>query len=55
MLKASLTILVGVVLLSIAAVSADDQWPQFRGRNAGVVKDDPALPDTWSETENVVW
>ncbi len=30
-------------------------WPQFRGTTAGVVADDPALPMTWSETENVVW
>ena len=27
----------------------------FRGPNAGAIPDDPALPDTWSETENVVW
>jgi hypothetical protein len=25
------------------------------GNDAGVVADDPALPDTWSQTENVVW
>jgi outer membrane protein assembly factor BamB len=30
-------------------------WPQFRGPNGGVAPDDPALPDTWSTTENVVW
>jgi outer membrane protein assembly factor BamB len=50
-----LSILVGVVLLSLVPLSADDQWPQFRGRQAGVADDDPALPQTWSETENVVW
>src|SRR5262245_55222374 len=32
-----------------------DQWPQFRGTQAGSVPDNPALPDTWSETQNVVW
>ena len=31
------------------------QWPQFRGLSAGAVSDDPSLPDTWSETENVAW
>jgi outer membrane protein assembly factor BamB len=36
-------------------VAAMDQWPQFRGPQAGVVPDDPNLPDTWSETDNVVW
>jgi len=34
---------------------AQDQWPQFRGLAAGAVADDPSLPDTWNETENVVW
>ncbi len=34
---------------------AGDNWPQFRGVNAGSVGDDPALPETWSRTENVVW
>ncbi len=33
----------------------DDNWAQFRGLNAGVAADDPALPDSWSTTENVVW
>ncbi|MCY4122766.1 MAG: hypothetical protein OXG72_17800, partial [Acidobacteria bacterium] len=31
------------------------EWPQFRGLTAGAVADDPALPDTWSRTENVAW
>ncbi len=44
-----------VSLLSLSVVAATDNWPQFRGPAAGVVDDDPALPDTWSETENVVW
>jgi outer membrane protein assembly factor BamB len=44
-------------LAALAAVSTLEAapWPQFRGLGAGVVADDPALPDTWSETENVVW
>ena len=46
---------VGWILLALAGVCAAEQWPQFRGPQAGVVPDDPALPDTWSETENVVW
>ena len=32
-----------------------DEWPRFRGPSAGVAADDPALPDTWSPTQNVVW
>ena len=31
------------------------EWPQFRGLTAGAVADDPALPDTWSTTDNVAW
>jgi outer membrane protein assembly factor BamB len=48
-------IIVGLTLLTVTGVSAIDQWAQFRGPHAGVVQDDPALPETWSETENVVW
>ena len=43
------------VALALAHVSAADQWPQFRGRTAGVAPDHPRLPDTWTRTENVVW
>src|ERR1700730_9572984 len=32
------------------------EWPQFRGpQSAGIAADDPALPDSWSTTRNVVW
>ena len=43
------------LLLSIATDGVAQQWPKFRGVNAGNIADDPALPDTWSETENVAW
>ena len=37
-------------------VAASDDWPQFRGpEGTAVVADDPALPETWSATENVAW
>ena len=42
-------------LLLAATPAANDQWPQFRGSNAGVGSDHPTLPESWSETENVVW
>ena len=32
------------IFLQFAGVSATDQWPQFRGIQAGVADDDPALP-----------
>ena len=47
------------LLLAFGVVSGSTEderyWPQFRGSEAGVVPDDPTLPDRWSETENVVW
>ena len=42
------------VALAVVGVGAQE-WPQFRGPAAGVAPDDPALPDTWSATQNVVW
>jgi outer membrane protein assembly factor BamB len=49
--------LVAVVLLLSAAtrVSGDEQWPRFRGPHAGVISDDPNLPEEWNETKNVAW
>ena len=43
------------LLLLVATDGAAQHWPKFRGANAGNVADDPALPDTWSETENIAW
>lgn len=48
----------GVGICAVVRLPAQQQgaeWPQFRGLTAGVAADDPALPDRWSETENVVW
>lgn len=39
---------------TLAQVHAQ-HWPQFRGTMAGVAPDDPALPEVWSDTENVAW
>ena len=43
------------VLTAWPTLGAAQQWPKFRGLHAGSVADDPGLPDTWSETENVAW
>ena len=45
----------GIVLLSASMGAAQTNWPQFRGETAGVVPDDPALPERWGPDENVVW
>jgi hypothetical protein len=49
--------IVAVLVLAFEGLVAaqDGQWPLFRGPAAGAVDDDPRLPDTWSETEHVVW
>jgi outer membrane protein assembly factor BamB len=45
--------------LSMAGGAADlpesKQWAQFRGPGSAGVADDPALPEKWSQTENVAW
>ena len=46
---------VGICSLALVNASGQQQWPQFRGENAGVVADNPALPESWGATENVAW
>jgi len=43
------------LVILLGTVSGVEQWPQFRGPQAGVAADDPALPDSWTETRNVAW
>jgi outer membrane protein assembly factor BamB len=44
-----------VLSVSSLALLHAENWPQFRGPLAGVVADDPRLPETWTQTENVTW
>jgi outer membrane protein assembly factor BamB len=46
--------IVTLIVVVASALSAEE-WPRFRGPAAGVAADDPALPDTWSATQNVAW
>ncbi len=39
----------------VAASLATADWRQFRGPGSAGVTEDPALPETWSATENVAW
>ena len=55
MLRKSLLALAFVVTVGFSISGDTNDWPRFRGLSAGVADDDPALPDTWSPTENVVW
>ena len=45
---------IALALAAASSVISAQEWPRFRGNDAGVAPDDPALPDTWSQTENVV-
>src|SRR5262245_18567389 len=49
------TILVLATLTAVRLMAADNDWPQFRGRDAGVVPDNPRLPATWGIGRNVMW
>src|SRR5215210_8304937 len=54
-LRSLLGVVMTLALLTLAGVSADNNWPQFRGAQAGVAVDDPALPDAWGPSQNIVW
>src|SRR5260370_20652421 len=43
-----------LVVPQSARLGAGDNWPQFRGQQAGVVEGN-GLPETWSTSKNVVW
>jgi len=54
--KWTLTPLTVVALIATSvAIGSAQNWPQFRGAQAGVAPNNPALPDTWSDTQNVAW
>ena len=50
-----LGVALGLAALCFAVVSADNNWPQFRGAQGGVAADDPSLPDAWGPSQNIVW
>jgi outer membrane protein assembly factor BamB len=43
------------LIFSVAALSADDTWPQYRGPAGNGISNARNVPTTWSETENVRW
>src|SRR5262247_2113893 len=48
-------LVVSCFMLAAAVTISAENWPMFRGLAGGVAPDDPALPDTWSQTEHVAW
>jgi hypothetical protein len=46
-------VLAGVAMMPVMSGASD--WPQFRGRDAGVAPSNPKLPVAWDATKNVVW
>jgi outer membrane protein assembly factor BamB len=55
MKKTRSIVVASLAALAVAGLSADANWPQFRGLQAGVSADDPALPDSWGTADNVIW
>jgi outer membrane protein assembly factor BamB len=52
----SLFAVLAIFAVLVAPAAAQENWPSFRGADAtNVAADDPRLPVTWSDTENVVW
>jgi len=43
------------MVLLMGAACADENWPQFRGPDQTGVASAANLPETWSDTENIVW
>ena len=41
--------------LGVTVLSAQDNWPRFRGAEGGVAADHPSLPDVWGPAQNIVW
>ena len=55
-MKRRVTILVvGCLLGGVSVGTAQTNWPQFRGESAGVVADDPTLPESWGPETNIAW
>lgn len=47
--------IIAVVLIFHASATQAEDWTQFRGPGARGVSNNKALPDRWSESENVAW
>ncbi len=41
--------------VATAATAETVNWPQFRGARSDGLAEGATLPESWSETENVVW
>ncbi|MEX2580228.1 MAG: PQQ-binding-like beta-propeller repeat protein [Verrucomicrobiales bacterium] len=45
----------GVAALTLGAAAETVHWPQYRGAHSDGLAEGDTLPETWSDTENVVW
>ncbi len=45
----------GISVVLATSATAQENWPQFRGDRAGVVADNPRLPESWGPDENIAW
>ncbi len=55
MTLARLALVLTLAAVVPAGLSAQSNWPQFRGLEGGVAGNNPVLPDTWGPDENIVW
>ena len=55
LLPSLLCLIVSLGQLTLGNLSADDEWPQFRGPEGQGRSAATGLPIHWSETENVTW
>jgi len=46
---------VSAAVATVSGAAGPEDWPQFRGPGGMPVSDNPALPSSWSTTENVEW
>ena len=47
---------VAVLFYCTTTLTADENWPQFRGVNGtGAAPDSEHLPTSWTTPENVIW
>jgi len=54
-MKARLAAVLCGAALGVTVLSAQDNWPRFRGAEGGVAADHPSLPDVWGPSQNIAW
>lgn len=53
--RLAMAVLLATAGLRITEIAAEETWPQFRGPEGSGHATASGLPQTWSESENVIW